>query len=163
MQRAPLFVITGAVAGFAGLIGLHAATATPAAAPRAAGTGPNGPPAAAGSATGRGHPAGAGAGQPPAAVAGQVRTATGPSENFGYGTIAVKVTVRGNRIIAASVSTLTTLEPTSQQISGQAIPVLHSEVLAAHSASINAVSGATYTSQGYYQSLQAALAKLRAS
>ena len=89
-----------------------------------------------------------------------MRTATGSTVNFGYGTIRVRVTVRRNQIIAASVSTLTTLEPTSQQISAQAIPVLRSEVLAARSANINGVSGATYTSQGYYQSLQAALAKL---
>jgi uncharacterized protein with FMN-binding domain len=91
-----------------------------------------------------------------------VRSATGPLENFGYGTIAVRVTVRGSQVIAASVTTLTTLEPTSQQITAQAVPILHSEVLAAHSANINGVSGATYTSIGYYRSLQAAIHKLQA-
>jgi uncharacterized protein with FMN-binding domain len=172
-QRAPLLVISGAVAGFAGLIGWHSVAATgaaPLAAPagpaRSAGKAGQAGKAAAGS--GR-HPGRAGATRQPAAAggagaaAGAVRTANGPAENFGYGTIAVRVAVRGNRIIAASISILSTLEPTSQQISAQAIPILHSEVLAAHSANINGVSGATYTSQGYYQSLQAALAKLHVS
>jgi uncharacterized protein with FMN-binding domain len=173
VQRAPLLVISGAVAGFAGLIGWHSMAGAPA--PLAAPAGPAraaGKPAQAGKAAAAGsggHRGRAGTTRQPAAAggaagaAGAVRTATGPAENFGYGTIAVRVTVRGNRVIAASVSILSTLEPTSQQISGQAIPILHSEVLAAHSANINGVSGATYTSQGYYQSLQAALAKLHVS
>jgi uncharacterized protein with FMN-binding domain len=176
VQRAPLLVISGAVAGFAGLIGWHSMAGAPA--PLAAPAGPAraagkpaqaGKAAAAGSSGHRGRagttrqPATAGGATGAAGAAGAVRTATGPAENFGYGTIAVRVTVRGNRVIAASVSILSTLEPTSQQISGQAIPILHSEVLAAHSANINGVSGATYTSQGYYQSLQAALAKLHVS
>jgi uncharacterized protein with FMN-binding domain len=165
MRRAPLLVISGAVAGFAGLIGWHSVAGTGPAVPQAAAGGPAGPstPAAAagsaGSGTRAGHPSGRGAGKH-AAASGAVRTATGPVLNFGYGSIAVRVTVRGNSIIAASVSTLTTLEPTSQQISGQAIPLLHSEVLAVHSARINGVSGATYTSEGYYRSLEAALAQL---
>jgi uncharacterized protein with FMN-binding domain len=82
--------------------------------------------------------------------------------NFGYGTISVRVTVAGSRIVAVSVASLSTLEPTSQQISGGAIPVLRSEVLAAQGTSIDGVSGATYTSQGYVNSLQAALNELRA-
>jgi uncharacterized protein with FMN-binding domain len=82
--------------------------------------------------------------------------------NFGYGTIAVKVTIHGTRITAVSVATLQTLEPTSQQICAQAIPVLRSEVLSAQSASINSVSGASYTSAGYARSLQAALDTLHA-
>ena len=161
MQRAPLLVVSGAVAGFAGLIGWHSLTSAPAVGPQAAG--PAGKSAATGAGTGRRHHAHRGAGPQHAAASGAVRTAAGSTVNFGYGTIRVRVTVRRNQIIAASVSTLTTLEPTSRQISAQAIPVLRSEVLAAHSANINGVSGATYTSQGYYQSLQAALAKLHVS
>ncbi len=162
MQRAPLLVISGAVVGFTGLIGWHSVAGTGPAVPQAAAGGPAGPstPAAAGSGTRHRHQARRGASARHAAASGAVRTATGPVLNFGYGSIAVRVTVRGNSIIAASVSTLTTLEPTSQQISGQAIPLLHSEVLAVHSARINGVSGATYTSEGYYRSLEAALAQL---
>jgi uncharacterized protein with FMN-binding domain len=82
--------------------------------------------------------------------------------NFGYGTIAIKVTIRGTRITGVSVAALQVLEPTSQQISAQAIPVLRNEVLSAQSARISAVSGASYTSYGYARSLQAALDTLHA-
>ncbi len=63
----------------------------------------------------------------------------------------------GNRITDVSVPSLQVAEPTSQQICDQAIPLLRSEVLAAQSARIDGVSGATYTSEAYYLSLQAAL------
>jgi uncharacterized protein with FMN-binding domain len=69
----------------------------------------------------------------------------------------VKVTVSGNRVTDVSVPSLQVAEPTSQQICDQAIPLLRSEVLAAQSARIDGVSGATYTSEAYYLSLQAAL------
>lgn len=167
-RRTPLLVVSGAAAGFAGLIGWHsvAPASSPVAASQAPGTGPaatSGPAAAAGAGTPKGHHARRRAGGQHAAASGAVRTTTGPVVNFGYGTIAVRVTVRGNSVIAASVRTLTTLEPTSQQISAQAIPVLRSEVLAAHSSNINGVSGATYTSEGYYKSLQGALTALHVS
>ena len=45
----------------------------------------------------------------------------------------------------------------STQIAQYAAPQLRSEVLVAQSAKVDAVSGATYTSQGYLQSLQVAL------
>jgi uncharacterized protein with FMN-binding domain len=89
-----------------------------------------------------------------------VRTATGAVENFGYGILAVKVTVDGSRIRDVQVATLQVAEPTSQQICDVAVPMLRSEVLAAQSAQINAISGATYTSEAYAYSLQAALDKL---
>ena len=91
---------------------------------------------------------------------GATRTAQGPVEQFYYGQLAVDVTVRGNHITSVTVPSLQTAEPTSQQISEQAIPLLTSEVLSAQGLNINAVSGATYTSQAYAQSLQGALDKL---
>jgi uncharacterized protein with FMN-binding domain len=87
-------------------------------------------------------------------------TATGPSEQFGYGALTVTVTVQGGRITKISVPSLQTAEPTSQQISQQAIPTLTSEIMSAQSLNVNVVSGATYTSDAYAQSLQAALDKL---
>jgi uncharacterized protein with FMN-binding domain len=50
----------------------------------------------------------------------------------------------------------------SNQIDSAAIPKLSSETLTAQSARIDAVSGASYTSSGYIQSLQSALDKARA-
>jgi uncharacterized protein with FMN-binding domain len=57
------------------------------------------------------------------------------------------------------VPVLKTAEQFSQQLAVQAIPVLRNEVLSAQSARIQAVSGATYTSEAYAQSVQAALDK----
>jgi uncharacterized protein with FMN-binding domain len=76
---------------------------------------------------------------------------------FGYGALSVRVVARGTQITDVSVPAIQTAEPTSQQISAQAIPTLRAEVLSAQGASINGVSGATYTSQAYVQSLQGAL------
>ena len=163
-RRTPLFV-AGSVAGFTGLIGWHAVDAGPPATAGAGGTGAAGrsrPAATARASAGKRHAGQHGTSSRRAPADHAVRTAMGPGVNFGYGTIAVKVTVRGARITAVSVAALQTLEPTSQQICAQAIPVLRSEVLSAQSASINAVSGASYTSAGYARSLQAALDTLHA-
>jgi hypothetical protein len=165
LKRAPAVITVGAIAGFAGVLVFHSGAAAPAAAgsPGAART-----PSAKATPTGPGpHPAGrtGNGGRAPGRRASRHphhapparRTTTGPQVNFGYGSIAVKVTVAGTRITHVSVASLSTLEPTSQQISSQAIPALRSEVLSVQGASINGVSGATYTSQGYARSLQAAL------
>lgn len=162
LKRAPAVITAGAIAGFAGVLVFHSGPAAPAAAgsPGAARTPSTGPTATgpggsrpAGRARKRaGHHAHHRQAGPPA-----THSATGPQVNFGYGTIAVKVTVAGTHITHVSVASLSTLEPTSQAISSQAIPALRSEVLSVQSASINGVSGATYTSQGYARSLQAAL------
>ena len=58
-----------------------------------------------------------------------------------------------------SVPVLRVAEQFSQELADRSIPVLRHEVLAAQSARIQAVSGATYTSEAYAQSVQAALDK----
>jgi uncharacterized protein with FMN-binding domain len=162
MKRAPLLVLAGTVAGFIGVLGFHSrqVSATPAGASGAqAGGSPSaGSPAAAKPASASASPASASAG--PAAGNGAVRSAVGPEVQFGYGVLDVRVTVSGTRITDLSVPVLQTAEPTSQQISEQAIPMLRTEVLSAQSLNVNAISGATYTSDAYAQSLQAALDKL---
>ena len=50
-------------------------------------------------------------------------------------------------------------DPRSQSINSQAIPILTSEALAAQSLQFDVVSGATYTSEAFAQSLQSALTK----
>lgn len=73
-----------------------------------------------------------------------------------YGTMQVAAVVKSGKLTDIKV-----LQETdggrSQQIDAAAIPMLKSEALTAQSARIDAVSGATYTSQGYAQSLQSAL------
>ncbi|MHB1518225.1 MAG: FMN-binding protein [Acidimicrobiales bacterium] len=88
------------------------------------------------------------------------QSATGPNEQYGYGTLAVKVTVSGKKITDVSVQNLQTADQYSQQLAAQVIPMLRSQVLRAQNANINGVSGATYTAQAYVTSLQAALHRL---
>jgi uncharacterized protein with FMN-binding domain len=161
MKRAAWYLVAGTVTGFAGVLVLHGRGA-PAAQPAAAGTGGGAGAAQAGQAGSSAASSPASqpsqpAGSSPAAAA---QSAAGATEQFGYGKLAVKVTVSGSRVVNVTVPVLQTLDPTSQQISEQAIPMLKSEVLAAGGAQINGVSGATFTSQAYVNSVQAALDKL---
>jgi len=148
MKRAPLLVLAGTVAGFTGVLVFHTRPAT--LMQPAAGTGANPSRSAAATPT-------ATAGNRGVVGPGAVHSAVGASEQFGYGVLDVKVTVRGTRITNVSVPTLEVAEYTSQQICEQAIPLLRTEVLTAQSARIDGVSGATYTSEAYAASLQAAL------
>jgi len=91
---------------------------------------------------------------PPTATA---KTAVGTNEQYGYGTLAVRVTVRGGRITNVSMASLQTAEQYSQSLAQQVIPMLRNEVLSVQSAHINGISGATYTSEAYAQSVQSAL------
>ena len=77
-----------------------------------------------------------------------------------YGAAQVKVTVSGGTITSIEAVQLQGNDPRSVQISSSAEPVLQQEALAAQSADIDAVSGATFTSESYTQSLQSALDKL---
>ena len=93
-------------------------------------------------------------------VPGGVRSAIGASEQFGYGVLSLKVTAQGSKITGISVANLQTAESYSQSLADQVIPMLTSEALAAQSANIQGVSGASYTSAGFAQSLQSALTQL---
>ncbi len=84
-------------------------------------------------------------------------SAVGPIENYGYGQLAVKVTVVNSRISDLSVESLQTLESYSQQLEAQVVPILKAEVLQAQGVGISALSGATYTSEAYAYSIQGAL------
>lgn len=88
------------------------------------------------------------------------RSATGAVEQYGYGQLAVNVTVLGTRIETVNVVGLQTAESYSQQLAAQVLPMLHSEVLSAQSTRVNGISGATYTTEAYLYSLQSALDKL---
>jgi uncharacterized protein with FMN-binding domain len=89
------------------------------------------------------------------------RTATGATADYGYGTISVSVTVTGSRIANVAIASLDDGgNYRSVSIDEQAIPILEQQALQAQSANIQGVSGATYTSQGFAQSLQSALGQL---
>jgi uncharacterized protein with FMN-binding domain len=89
-------------------------------------------------------------------------TYTGPSEQTQFGDVEVQIVVSGGRITDATTPVLTGNEGRSEQINNQAAPILRSELLASQSASIQSVSGATYTSNAYITSLQAAFDQAKA-
>ena len=88
------------------------------------------------------------------------RTATGAAVDTQYGAAQVRVTVKGGKITDIEALQLQGNDPRSLQISSSAEPILKQEALAKQSADIDAVSGATFTSDSYTQSLQSALDKL---
>lgn len=89
------------------------------------------------------------------------RSATGPVVNYYFGTVSVTVTANGKKITNISIASLNDGgNPRSQQIDQYALPQLQQQALSANSANIQGISGATYTSQGFAQSLQGALTKL---
>ena len=79
---------------------------------------------------------------------------------YRYGELELQVTVTGSRITNVQPAIDTAFDPRSSQINAYAEPLLESQTLQAQSANINGVSGASFTSQAYVQSLQAALDKL---
>jgi uncharacterized protein with FMN-binding domain len=76
-----------------------------------------------------------------------------------YGIVQVKVVTSGHSITSVSFVQLTAFDHRSQQINSGAAPTLLNQTLKAQSAKIDGVSGATYTTDGYRQSLQSALDK----
>jgi uncharacterized protein with FMN-binding domain len=76
-----------------------------------------------------------------------------------YGPMQVAAVMSGGKITDVKVLQETNYGGLSGQIDNQADPMLHQEVLQAQSANVSMIGGATYTSQGYLQSLQAALDK----
>jgi uncharacterized protein with FMN-binding domain len=186
MRRAPV-VITGTALGLAGVLSFRSVPATvslaglssPTTAPSTTVAGA-GPPTTARSATTttpttpatttpsaattvpttRATPTTVATTAPPTTVA-STRSATGPVVNYYFGTVSVKVTVSGSKITAVSIASLNDGgNPRSQYIDQQALPMLVQQALAAQSANIQGVSGATYTSEGFYTSLAAALKDL---
>jgi uncharacterized protein with FMN-binding domain len=83
-------------------------------------------------------------------------TVTGSLVSTRYGDVEVQVTIASGKITQVVAVTLPS-GGRSGQISSSAAPRLASEALSAQSATIDVVSGATYTSEAYAQSLQAAL------
>ena len=89
------------------------------------------------------------------------RSVTGSSIGTRYGNVQVQVTFTGTQITDVVPLRLPDSNGVDQEIDQQAVPILIQETLAAQSANIQAVSGATYTSDGYMRSLQSALDKAK--
>jgi uncharacterized protein with FMN-binding domain len=91
------------------------------------------------------------------AAAPQSGTVDGAVVGTQYGSVQVRVSFTGKKITNVHALQLTDSSGTSVSISAGAAPTLRHEALAAQSAKIDVVSGATYTSEAYRQSLQSAL------
>ncbi|MEU3839834.1 FMN-binding protein [Streptomyces sp. NPDC028635] len=99
------------------------------------------------------------AAQPSAQGGAAAGTVTGDVARTQYGAVQVRLTVAGGRITEAE-AVQAPKGGHSDQVTAMAVPRLNRAAVAAGSADIDAVSGATYTSAGYKQSLQSALDKL---
>jgi uncharacterized protein with FMN-binding domain len=84
-------------------------------------------------------------------------TFTGDAVMTRFGPVQVEITVKKGQITKSVVTQVPWNNGRDQQINSYAVPVLNSEVVQAQSASIDMVSGATFTSEGYIQSLQSAI------
>ncbi|GHI09036.1 FMN-binding protein [Streptomyces cellostaticus] len=85
------------------------------------------------------------------------RTVTGDTVQTRWGPVRVRVTIKSGRLTDLTAVSYPQDNPRDQEINGYALPQLRREALAAQSAQIDTVSGATYTSDGYRRSLQSAL------
>ena len=90
---------------------------------------------------------------------GPVKTLTvnGTVAQTRWGPVQVQVKIKNRKIADVRVLRRPTGSDRDDEINGYALPQLRAEVLAAQSARIDTVSGATVTSGGYLESLQAAL------
>ena len=147
MRRA-LFALSGTIVGLVMLLSFKthpAAVTTPPAAlgtpaPDTAGGASPSPTSASGS-----------------TASGGSKTVTGEAAQTRYGPVQVQITVSGGTVTSVTAVDYPQNDPRDAQINSFAIPQLNQEATAAKSSNIDIVSGATYTSQGYIQSLQSAL------
>ena len=154
-------MITGTVAGLVGVLVFHTKPSTVSIASiPAAGAAATSPAAAPqGGSSGSAAPPRSGSTSRPASTG--TRTAVGPSVNYSWGVLSVSVTVSGTKITKVGIASLDDGgNPRSQYIDQQSIPLLEQQALQAQSAKIQGVSGASYTSSGFQQSLQGALQRL---
>ncbi|MFD7224404.1 FMN-binding protein [Streptomyces sp. NPDC059892] len=131
---------------------------------------PGGSPVAAGAGAGAGvGAAGAGSGVSASAGAagpgggesatGGSRAVAGDAVDTRYGPVQVRITLDGSTITGAEAVQAPGADARSRSVTADAVPRLNQAAVAAQNAGIDAVSGASYTSQGYRDSLQSALDK----
>ncbi|WP_338742701.1 FMN-binding protein [Actinomadura luteofluorescens] len=146
MRRA-VFATSATIAGVVMLLSLkphHQAT-------------PAAPPPTAGGGTSSGTGAGTSGGATPASG-----TYRGQTVDTRYGPVQVEITMSGGHLTGVRVLRSPSENDRDREIASFALPKLTKKALAAGSAHIDTVSGATYTSEGYITSLQSALDSARA-
>jgi len=86
-------------------------------------------------------------------------TYTGSTEDAYYGNVQIKASIQSGKIAAVTFLQYPHTHSTSVYINQQAMPYLEQEAIKAQSAKVDIVSGATYTSQAFIQSLSSALSQ----
>jgi uncharacterized protein with FMN-binding domain len=86
-------------------------------------------------------------------------TFAGSTAQTQFGPVQVEITVANGKITSAKALQYPTNSFRDQQINSQAIPYLIQETVQANGSNIQGVGGASYTSQGWYDSLVSAIAK----
>jgi uncharacterized protein with FMN-binding domain len=84
-------------------------------------------------------------------------TVNGSPADTPYGPVQVQIQVSGGKIVSATAIDFPQQGGRDREINSFAIPLLQQETVAKQSAQIDSVSGATFTSNGYIQSLQSAI------
>ena len=162
-------MLAGTLAGLVGVLVFHTTPSRSGFATVAGASGSSGPaagasPKASPPASAGNSSATAGASPKPTAASHQAsatRTAVGAGVNYNYGVLSVRVTVSGKKIVKVGIASLDDGgDFRSQSIDQQSIPILEQEAMQAQNANIQGVSGASYTSAGFVQSLQSALHSL---
>lgn len=161
-MRRVILAIVGTAAGLVVLLSFKTHSTSAAATPPAAISGTSGQASAsAAPSTGSTSSASssASASSSPASVTSAAKTVTGTAVDTIYGPVQVQITVKNGKVTAAQAVQYPQESARDQEINSYAIPMLNQEAVSAGSASIDSVSGATYTSNGYVTSLQSALDK----
>ena len=163
MRRTPI-VITATLAGLVGVLAFHTTPAKLSLGTVAGASGAAQPSTPASSGNSQRAQSTGGASSPPRpgstakARPGATQTVVGPAVNYNFGVLSVSVTVSGKKITKVGIASLDDGgNQRSQFIDQQSIPILIQETMQAQSANIQGVSGASYTSAGFQQSLQGAL------
>ena len=154
MKRAVL-VGAGTVAGIAAVLAANPDASTTAV---AAGTGSA---VSSGTSSGTGSSTSSGSSSSSGSTSTATTKYTGDAVDVGrnYGTVQVEISVGGGRLVDVTALAVPENDPRSSSISQQVMPTLISQAVSAQSASIAGVSGATYTSNGFAESLRSALVK----
>ncbi|MEO6703375.1 MAG: FMN-binding protein [Jatrophihabitantaceae bacterium] len=162
-MRRVLLSIVGTIAGLGALLSFktHSAASHPLpvlAGPKAS-TSTSAPANAGPSSSAPPQPGRSATATPSASAASSNKTVAGQAIETRYGIVQVQVVLTGHSIKDVSFLQLTANDPRSADINSQAAPMLVQQTIQAQSANIDGVSGATYTSEGFLQSLQSALSQ----
>jgi uncharacterized protein with FMN-binding domain len=90
-------------------------------------------------------------------TASAAKTYTGDAIMTRYGNVQVEITVENGKVTDAKVLQVPWNNGKDQEINSYAVPILNQEAVDQQGSTIDMVSGATYTSQGYIRSLQSAI------